>query len=146
MDQVGLGNKVRAYEKQLETPLTKIIHDDGTLLSGGENQKLAIARALYKDSAKLIIMDEPTASLDALAEEKIYKDLDQLIGAKSLIFISHRLASTRFCDKILLLDGGSIAECGTHKELLAKNGLYKKMFDTQGKYYLEGEEGKADEK
>ena len=146
LDQVGLGDKVRAYEKQLDTPLTKIIHDDGTLLSGGENQKLAIARALYKDSAKLIIMDEPTASLDALAEEKIYKDLDQIIGAKSLIFISHRLASTRFCDKILLLDGGSIAECGTHKELLAKNGLYKKMFDTQGKYYLEGEEGSTNEK
>lgn len=146
LDQVGLGDKVRAYEKGLDTPLTKIIHDDGTLLSGGENQKLAIARALYKDSAQLIIMDEPTASLDALAEEKIYRDLDQLIGDKSLIFISHRLASTRFCDKILLLDGGSIREWGTHKELLAKNDLYKKMFDTQGKYYLDGEEGRPDER
>ncbi|MDO5028898.1 MAG: ABC transporter ATP-binding protein [Bacillota bacterium] len=143
LDQVGLGDKVRTYKDGLQRPLTKIIYDHGTLLSGGENQKLAIAKALYKKDAQIIVMDEPTASLDALAEEKIYKDLDRLVGAKTLIFISHRLASTRFCDKIALLDGGAISEFGTHQELMAKGGLYKEMYDTQGKYYKEDKEDKA---
>src|SRR5699024_7584791 len=111
--------------------------EEGTLFSGGENQKLAIARALYKKDYKALILDEPTASLDALAEEKIYKELDQIVGNKTLIFISHRLASTSFCDKIALLDGGRIVEYGSHRELMAKDGLYKKMFTTQAKYYKE---------
>lgn len=139
LERAGLGEKIQLLEKGIDTQMTKIIEDEGTLFSGGENQKLAIARALYKDSAKAMIFDEPTAALDALAEEKIYKELGEIVGNKSLIFISHRLASTKFCDKIALLDGGSIKEFGSHEELMKENGLYKKMFETQGKYYKEGE-------
>lgn len=133
----GLSYKIDQLEKGIDTPMTKNIHDDGTLFSGGENQKLAIARALYKKDAKALIMDEPTASLDALAEEEIYKQIDDISSDKTLIFISHRLASTRFCDKILLLDGGKIREFGSHDDLLEQDGLYKKMYESQKKYYEE---------
>lgn len=139
LEKVGLGEKIKLLEKGIDTQMTKIIFEDGTLFSGGENQKLAIARGLYKKNAKALILDEPTASLDALAEEKIYKELDEIVEKKTLIFISHRLASTKFCDKITLLDGGNIKEFGTHKELMELNGLYKNMFETQGKYYKERE-------
>lgn len=135
--RAGLKKKIDLLPKRIDTQMTKIIDEDGTIFSGGENQKLAIARALYKKDYKALILDEPTASLDALAEEKIYKDLDQIVGNKTLIFISHRLASTSFCDKILLLDGGKIVEFGSHEDLMQNNGLYKKMFMAQGKYYKE---------
>lgn len=133
----GLAYKLDQLAKGIDTPMTKNIHEDGTLFSGGENQKLAIARALYKKDAKAIIMDEPTASLDALAEEEIYRQIENISSDKTLIFISHRLASTRFCDKILLLDGGKIKEFGSHHELLKQNGLYKNMYESQKKYYEE---------
>lgn len=133
----GLAYKLDQVEKGIDTPMTKNIHEDGTLFSGGENQKLAIARALYKKDAKALIMDEPTASLDALAEEEIYRQIENISSNKTLIFISHRLASTRFCDKILLLDGGKIKEFGSHHELLKQNGLYKEMYESQKKYYEE---------
>lgn len=137
LDAAGLSYKIDQLPNGIDTPMTKNIHDDGTLFSGGENQKLAIARALYKKDAKALIMDEPTASLDALAEEAIYKQIDEISAGKTLIFISHRLASTRFCDKILLLDGGMIKEFGSHDELLLQNGLYKEMYESQKKYYEE---------
>lgn len=137
LKKAGLGYKLDQLPKGIDTQMTRNIHDDGTLFSGGENQKLAIARALYKKNAGALIMDEPTAALDALAEEKIYRDLDEISKDKTLIFISHRLASTRFCDKIMLLDGGKITEYGTHDELLKQNGLYKEMYESQRKYYLE---------
>ena len=137
LEAAGLSYKIDQLEKGIDTPMTKNIHDDGTLFSGGENQKLAIARALYKTDAKALIMDEPTASLDALAEEEIYKQIENISSDKTLIFISHRLASTRFCDKILLLDSGMIKEFGSHDELLAQNGLYKEMYESQKKYYEE---------
>jgi len=85
-----------------------------------------------------MIMDEPTASLDALAEEKIYREMNEIMQGKTSIFISHRIASTRFCDRIVLLDGGNIAQSGTHEELMAEGGLYREMFETQAKYYREG--------
>lgn len=137
LDAAGLSYKIDQLEKGIDTPMTKNIHDDGTLFSGGENQKLAIARALYKKDARALIMDEPTASLDALAEEKIYKQIDNISSGKTLIFISHRLASTKFCDKILLLDSGMIKEFGSHDDLLKQNGLYKEMYESQKKYYEE---------
>lgn len=137
LEAAGLSYKIDQLEKGIDTPMTKNIHDDGTLFSGGENQKLAIARALYKKDAKALIMDEPTASLDALAEEEIYKQIENISSDKTLIFISHRLASTRFCDKILLLDSGNIKEFGSHDELLAQSGLYKEMYESQKKYYEE---------
>lgn len=137
LDEAGLSYKLDQLPKGIDTPMTKNIDDSGTLFSGGENQKLAIARALYKENSSALIMDEPTASLDALAEEKIYKQIEEISADKTLVFISHRLASTRFCDQILLLDGGKIKEFGSHDELLAKNGLYKEMFESQKKYYKE---------
>lgn len=137
INKAGLSYKLDQLPKGIDTQMTRNIYEDGTLFSGGENQKLAIARAIYRTDAKALIMDEPTAALDALAEEKIYKDLENISQGKTLIFISHRLASTRFCDKIMLLDGGKIREMGSHEDLLDKNGLYKEMYESQRKYYKE---------
>lgn len=137
LDQAGLAYKIDQVSKGIDTQMTKNIEEDGTNFSGGENQKLAIARALYKEDTHCLIMDEPTASLDALAEEAIYKEIDEISDGKTLIFISHRLASTRFCDKIMVLDGGNIKEYGTHEDLLKANGLYKEMYESQKKYYQE---------
>ena len=136
LDRVGLGKKVRAYPKGLDQTLLKIIEEDGTELSGGEAQKLAIARALYKN-ANMVIMDEPTAALDALAEAEIYENFASLVAGKTAVYISHRLASTRFCDHIALFDGSGLAEYGTHDTLMALGGKYYEMFTVQGKYYSE---------
>ena len=133
--QVGLWDKISQYEKGIDQMLLKIIDEDGAVLSGGENQKLMIARAIYRKGTQMMIMDEPTAALDALAEEKIYREFDQIMQGKTSLFISHRLASTLFCDRIILLDGGKVLEEGTHDELLSHDGLYAHMFKTQGKYY-----------
>lgn len=142
LEKAGLSYKLDQLPKGVDTQMTRNIYEDGTLFSGGENQKLAIARAIYRENAKAMIMDEPTAALDALAEEKIYRDLEKISQGKTLIFISHRLASTRFCDRIMLLDGGKIKEKGSHEELLAKNGLYKEMYESQRKYYKEDDNEK----
>lgn len=142
LDKAGLSYKLDQLPEGIDTQMTKNIKEDGTLFSGGENQKLAIARALYKKNSYALIMDEPTAALDALAEEKIYSRLDKISEGKTLIFISHRLASTRFCDKIMLLDGGKISEYGTHDELIKRDGLYKQMYESQRKYYKESENEK----
>ena len=136
LDRAGLGEKVRAYPKGLDQTLLKIIEEDGTDLSGGEAQKLAIARALYKN-ANMVIMDEPTAALDALAEAEIYENFASLVAGKTAVYISHRLASTRFCDHIALFDGSGLAEYGTHDTLMALGGKYYEMFTVQGKYYSE---------
>jgi ATP-binding cassette subfamily B protein/ATP-binding cassette subfamily C protein len=134
LNQVGLGKKIKKFPKQLRQPLLKIIEEDGTELSGGENQKLAIARALYKQG-KMVILDEPTAALDALAESEIYQEMNELVGHKTAIYISHRLSSTKFCDRIALFADGKVIEYGTHDELMALQGDYYHMFVTQGKYY-----------
>ena len=137
LDKVGLGNKVGNLPKGLDQMMLKIIDEKGIEFSGGENQKLAIARALYKDG-NMVILDEPTASLDALAEAELYENFNELIKNKTAIFVSHRLASTKFCDKIVLLDNDGIKEYGSHDELMAKRGSYYEMFVIQGKYYNEG--------
>lgn len=142
LDKAGLSYKLDQLPDGIDTQMTKNIKEDGTIFSGGENQKLAIARALYKKNSYALIMDEPTAALDALAEEKIYSRLDKISEGKTLIFISHRLASTRFCDKIMLLDGGKIKEYGTHDDLLKRDGPYKQMYESQRKYYKESENEK----
>ena len=138
LSQVGLWDKVKDLPKGMDTTVFKILDEDGVVFSGGENQKLMIARALYKSGTQLMIMDEPTASLDALAEEKIYMEMNDIMQGKTSVFISHRIASTRFCDRIVLLDDGSIRQSGTHDELMAEDGLYREMFETQAKYYREG--------
>lgn len=137
--RVGLGEKVRSFRKGLDQTLLKIIEEDGTELSGGEAQKLSIARALYKD-ANMVIMDEPTAALDALAEAEIYQNFAELVQGKTAVYISHRLASTKFCDHIALFDGNGLAEYGSHAELMALGGKYYEMFTVQGKYYSEAPE------
>ena len=125
----------------MKTEILKVLYDDGVDLSGGEKQKLALARALYKD-APVIVLDEPTAALDALAEYELYKNFDDMIGNKSALYISHRLSSTRFCDVIAMFVDGRIVEYGTHDELLAKKGAYADMFQVQAQYYEVNDEEK----
>lgn len=134
----GLKEKLDSLEKGIDTYLNKDMDDSGIQLSGGELQKLMLARAVYK-SAKLLILDEPTAALDAIAESELYEKYQKLLQGKSALFISHRLASTRFCNHILLLENGRIAEKGTHETLMALNGRYTDMFHVQSQYYEEDE-------
>lgn len=136
--QAGMQEKIESLPNGVNTQLLKIIEDDGIDLSGGEKQKLALARALYKN-APVIVLDEPTAALDALAEYNLYKSFDKIIGDKSAVYISHRLSSTRFCDNIAMFKSGEMVEYGTHDELLARNGAYAEMFEIQAQYYKDEE-------
>lgn len=136
--QADMGEKLESLPNGVNTQLLKVIEDDGIDLSGGEKQKLALARALYKD-APVIVLDEPTAALDALAEYNLYKSFDKIIGDKSAVYISHRLSSTRFCDAIAMFRAGEMIEYGTHEELLARNGAYAEMFEIQAQYYKDEE-------
>lgn len=132
--QAGIAEKIRGLEKQLDTYLGKDIAADGISLSGGELQKLLLARALYRESA-LVLLDEPTAALDALAETELYEKYHTLLQKKTVLFISHRLASTRLCDRIILLNDRRICEVGTHAKLVEAQGKYYEMFQAQSKYY-----------
>lgn len=143
IEKAGLSEKINSLKDRLETKLNRQIYEDGIELSGGETQRLALARALYKD-APIILLDEPTAALDPLAEEDIYLKYNEMTAGRSSVYISHRLASTRFCDRIILLADHKIAEVGTHEELLAKKGRYAELFGVQSRYYSEG--GLEDEK
>jgi ATP-binding cassette subfamily B protein len=119
----------------------KQLHDEAVELSGGETQRLMLARALYKD-APLLILDEPTAALDPIAESRLYNRYNELSSGKTSIYISHRLASTQFCDRTILIDDKNIAEVGTHEQLLALGKKYADLFKLQSKYY--GEEVEDD--
>ncbi|MDR2615467.1 MAG: ABC transporter ATP-binding protein/permease [Oscillospiraceae bacterium] len=130
----GLLEKADSLPKGMDTPLLREIESEAAELSGGEKQKLALARAIYKE-APVIILDEPTAALDPIAESETYMRYAELTAGKTAVYISHRLASTRFCDRIILLDGHTIAEVGTHDELMARGGKYAEMFGVQASYY-----------
>lgn len=134
----GLSYKVNNLKEGTNTSVLKIIDEDGIEFSGGESQKIALARALYKD-APIIILDEPTAALDPLAEYDIYCKFDKLISKKTGIYISHRLSSTMFCDEIAMFSNGEIIEYGTHNELINNCEKYAEMFNLQAQYYREGE-------
>ncbi len=138
----GLEDKIAALPKGADTLLNRQINPEGTEFSGGEAQKLLLARLLYR-GPKCIILDEPTAALDPIAEDRMYRKYNEITGSlgtcsrATSIFISHRLASTRFCDRIFLLDGAVIAEAGTHEELMAANKKYRELFELQSRYYRE---------
>ena len=136
LKQAGLDERVRQMPRALETSLYTFLDVNGIELSGGEAQKLAIARALYKN-APIVVLDEPTASLDPISEYEIYTHLSSLASGKTAIFISHRLASCRFCDDILVIHEGQIHQHGSHEELLTEtNGLYYDMWHAQAQYYV----------
>ena len=133
--EIGFGERYDDMPKGLETPLYKNFDNEGVNVSGGEAQKIALARALYKD-APFIILDEPTAALDPIAEAEIYAKFDEIVGDKTAIYISHRLSSCRFCDKIAVFDHGEIVQVGSHEELLAdENSKYYELWTAQAQYY-----------
>ena len=137
MKLAGIYDKIEMLPNGIDTHLMKGIHDDSVDLSGGEMQKLVLARAIYKNGS-ILILDEPTAALDPIAENNLYLRYRELTAGKTSIYISHRFASTRFCDRIILLENGVVAESGTHEELMAAQGKYAEMFEVQSKYYKEG--------
>lgn len=136
IENSGLENIIAKLPQGINTHLGKLVYEDGMELSGGQTQRLMLARALYKD-APILILDEPTAALDPIAENDIYQKYHELTKNRLAVFISHRLASTRFCQRILYLEAGKIVEEGSHEMLLAQNGQYKRLFDVQRKYYQE---------
>ena len=135
--KAGLAEKIASLPQGYDTHLGKQVYLDGVELSGGQTQRLMLARALYKDGA-FLVLDEPTAALDPIAESDIYQKYNEMTAGKSSVFISHRLASTRFCDRILFVKDGGIAEEGTHEKLLQKGGAYARLFEVQARYYQEG--------
>lgn len=141
LEKAGINEAVMAHKNGINAYMTKIVDEEGLVLSGGQEQKLTIARALYKD-APFLLLDEPTAALDPIAESEVYESFHSLTKDKTALYISHRLASTRFCDKIIMLGGGRITETGNHDELMAKAGEYAKMYEIQSHYYKSGEVSK----
>ncbi len=135
-EQAGLLSKIESLPDGFDTYLNRMVYENAILLSGGETQRLMLARALYKN-APVIVLDEPTAALDPIAEAEMYEKYSEMTRGKSSIYISHRLASTRFCDRIILLEKNRITEEGTHDELLARGGRYAELFEVQSKYYRE---------
>lgn len=135
LERVGLGKRIDELERGIETPLYRDYENDGIDVSGGEAQKIAIARALYKD-APFIILDEPTAALDPLAEAEIYSQFNEIVENKTAIYISHRLSSCRFCNNIAVFDHGTIVQQGSHDELVAdEKGKYHELWYAQAQYY-----------
>ena len=136
----GLKEKIASLPNGMDTELVSSVVDGGVNLSGGETQKLMLARAIYKETP-LIILDEPTAALDPIAEQEMYLKYNELTKNRTAIYISHRLSSTRFCDRIILLEQGTIVEIGSHEELMKISGKYKDLFEIQSQYYKSDIEG-----
>jgi ATP-binding cassette subfamily B protein len=138
IEKAGLTEKIHSLKDGYQTYLNRHVYENGAELSGGETQRLMLARALYK-KAPFIILDEPTAALDPIAEADMYNKYNEMTQGCTSVYISHRLASTRFCDRILLIDKHQIAEEGTHGELLKLDGKYAQLFEIQSQYYKEGD-------
>lgn len=130
----GFGERLNKLKKGLETVVYPEYEQDGVSFSGGEEQKIAIARAIYK-GGQICILDEPTAALDPVSESRVYESFDEIVKGKTAVYISHRLSSCKFSDRIFVLDNGKIVESGTHEALLSKNGLYAQLWQAQAQYY-----------
>lgn len=144
VEKAGLTKKISSLPSGYETHYSREVFEDGIELSGGETQRLMLARALYKD-APIIILDEPTAALDPIAESDLYNKYNDLTRGRTSVYISHRLASTRFCDRVIFIDNGDIAEEGTHESLLKQGKKYAELFEIQSRYYREGNGGAENE-
>lgn len=142
LEYSGFVSAYNRSSKKGDVMLVREVNDEATDFSGGEKQKLLFARALYK-KAKLLILDEPTAALDPIAENELYQNFGKAAKDNTVIFISHRLSSTRFCDRIILLEGARIIEEGTHEELINRAGRYKELFEVQSKYYKDEYQGEG---
>lgn len=136
LERVGLSEKLRTLPKGMDTMLYKNFAEDGFEPSGGEGQKIALARALYRDTS-FVILDEPTAAWDPRAEYEMYRNFNEMVAGKTAVYISHRMSSTKFCDKVAVFTKGKLVEYGTHNDLIKKDGLYKELFDMQAQYYKE---------
>lgn len=134
LEKAGLTDKIKTLPNGCNSNLVKSIYPDAIALSGGESQKLAISKALYKD-APIMILDEPTAALDAFTESRIYQTFADMTSGKSAVFISHRLASVRFCDRIIVLKDGRTKGIGTHEELLQDCDYYAELYNLQAQGY-----------
>ena len=133
--KAGLGDRLDTMPKGLDTCLYQDLDPEGVEVSGGEAQKIAIARALYKN-APFIILDEPTAALDPMAEAEIYSQFNSIVGDKTAIYISHRLSSCKFCDEIVVFHDGAVIQQGSHEELVANPaGKYYELWNAQAQYY-----------
>ena len=137
--KAGLTGKIESLPDGYQSKLERSVYEDAVALSGGETQRLMLARALYKD-APFVVLDEPTAALDPIAEADMYRKYHDMTQGRSSVYISHRLASTRFCDRILLIEGGRIAEEGTHETLLSLGGRYAELYEVQSRYYKKQEQ------
>lgn len=142
LNEAGLD--ISAYPKGLNTMLRRDFDPEGIDLSGGQKQALAVARAVYHEHSLMTVLDEPTAALDPLAEKRVYDHLDQLIDGRTALFISHRLASTQFCDEVLVLEQGCLVEQGTHEMLMKAHGSYARMYEVQNSYYKDDADATAE--
>ena len=143
IEEAGLGKRIEALKDGIDTLYDKEVNPEATDFSGGEKQKLALARAIYLGSP-VLVLDEPTSALDPIAENEMYLKFDKISKEQTSLFISHRLASTRFCDRILHLENGRIIEEGTHAALMEKNGRYAEMFRMQSQYYKDEKEARGE--
>ncbi|MDE7031510.1 MAG: ABC transporter ATP-binding protein/permease [Lachnospiraceae bacterium] len=136
LDKVGFGARLSRMPKGIETSLYKDFERDGIEPSGGEAQKIALARAVYKN-APFIILDEPTAALDPVAEAEVYAAFNEIVGGRTAVYISHRLSSCRFCDQIMVFHEGALVQQGTHSELVTQTGgKYAELWNAQAQYYI----------
>ena len=139
VSRVGLTERMESLQRGADTPIGKGFYGEGENLSGGERQKLAMARAVYRNAA-FVILDEPTAALDPEAECQVFAGFDRMVGQKTALYISHRLASCRFCEDILVFDRGRLVQRGSHEQLSGKSGLYREMWTAQARYYEPSQE------